>query len=155
MNGFDSVNLNAVERQADNTRDYGRVLVSVKNFDDIKSLNVNEDDIKALKDDLKGEGKLVAFGVVRKTYGNNKKYIVFLEQNNGIVLYLYTRLNGLYNKMGPYKDLETAEANADSYGLFQEGVSTQSPYSAKVDMIKFEEETGYEFINQDVLRENN
>ena len=50
----------------------------------------------------------------------NHKYVLFVKEEGGVKVYLYTVLNGLYNEMGPYKDLDTAMSNADCYGLFEE-----------------------------------
>lgn len=118
MNNFeDTVNLNVDERAFDNSEAYKRFLIKGPNCEDDLS---NKEDVKNIKDAVKGVGKLVAVADGRRTMMGNHKYILFIETKEGYKVYLYTSMNGLYNEMGPYDSLDTAESNADCYGLFEE-----------------------------------
>lgn len=108
--------LNRDERQLANLETYRRVLDKCDNPYEC----LDKDTAKEIKDVLKGVGKLVAFADGKRTMAGNNKYILFVEIKEGIKVYLYTSLNGLYNEMGPYDDLDTALSNADCYGLFEE-----------------------------------
>lgn len=81
---------------------------------------IKDEDAKEIKNAIKGMGKLLAVANGRRTLAGNHKYILFIKEQDGVKVYLYTVLNGLYNEMGPFKDLDTALSNADCYGLFEE-----------------------------------
>lgn len=81
---------------------------------------IKEEDAKEIKNAIKGMGKLLAVANGRRTLAGNHKYVLFIKEKEGVKVYLYTVLNGLYNEMGPFKDLDTALSNADCYGLFEE-----------------------------------
>ena len=118
MNNFeDTVNLNVDERAFDNCEAYKRFIIKGPEWADELS---NKEDVKNIKDVVKGVGKLVAVADGRRTMMGNHKYILFIETKDGYKVYLYTNMNGLYNEMGPYDSLDTAESNADCYGLFEE-----------------------------------
>ncbi len=118
MNNFeDIVNLNVDERAFDNSEAYKRFLIRGPEWADELS---NKEDVKNIKDAVKGVGRLVAVADGRRTMMGNHKYILFIETKDGYKVYLYTSMNGLYNEMGPYDSLDTAESNADCYGLFEE-----------------------------------
>lgn len=117
MNNFDDVYaLNRDERQISNLETYRRFISKGD-----KPLEcINDEDAKAIKDVLSGKGKLLAVVDGRRSMAGNHKYVLFVKEEGGVKVYLYTVLNGLYNEMGPYKDLDTAMSNADCYGLFEE-----------------------------------
>lgn len=117
MNNFDDVYaLNRDERQISNLETYRRFISKGD-----KPLEcINDEDAKAIKDVLSGKGKLLAVVDGRRSMAGNHKYVLFVKEEGGVKVYLYTILNGLYNEMGPYKDLDTAMSNADCYGLFEE-----------------------------------
>ena len=117
MNNFDDVYaLNRDERQISNLETYRRFISKGD-----KPLEcINDEDAKAIKDVLSGKGKLLAVVDGRRSLAGNHKYVLFVKEEGGVKVYLYTVLNGLYNEMGPYKDLDTAMSNADCYGLFEE-----------------------------------
>lgn len=117
MNNFDDVYaLNRDERQISNLETYRRFISKGD-----KPLEcINDEDAKAIKDVLSGKGKLLAVVDGRRSMAGNHKYVLFVKEDGGVKVYLYTVLNGLYNEMGPYKDLDTAMSNADCYGLFEE-----------------------------------
>lgn len=117
MNNFDDVYaLNRDERQISNLETYRRFIS--KGDKPLKC--INDEDAKAIKDALSGKGKILAVVDGRRSLAGNHKYVLFVKEDNGVKVYLYTVLNGLYNEMGPYKDLDTAMSNADCYGLFEE-----------------------------------
>ena len=117
MNNFDDVYaLNRDERQISNLETYRRFISKGD-----KPLEcINDEDAKAIKDALSGKGKVLAVVDGRRSMAGNHKYVLFVKEDDGVKVYLYTVLNGLYNEMGPYKDLDTAMSNADCYGLFEE-----------------------------------
>lgn len=117
MNNFDDVYaLNRDERQISNLETYRRFISKGD-----KPLEcINDEDAKAIKDALSGKGKILAVVDGRRSLAGNHKYVLFVKEEGGVKVYLYTVLNGLYNEMGPYKDLDTAMSNADCYGLFEE-----------------------------------
>lgn len=117
MNNFDDVYaLNRDERQISNLETYRRFISKGD-----KPLEcINDEDAKAIKDALSGKGKILAVVDGRRSLAGNHKYVLFVKEDGGVKVYLYTVLNGLYNEMGPYKDLDTAMSNADCYGLFEE-----------------------------------
>lgn len=117
MNNFEDVyGLNRDDRQISNLETYRRFISKGD-----KPLEcINDEDAKAIKDALNGKGKLLAVADGRRTMMGNHKYVLFVKEEGGVKVYLYTVLNGLYNDMGPYKDLDTAMSNADCYGLFEE-----------------------------------
>lgn len=117
MNNFEDVyGLNRDDRQMSNLETYRRFISKGdKPLDCIK-----DEDAKAIKDVLSGKGKLLAVVDGRRSMAGNHKYVLFVKEEGGVKVYLYTVLNGLYNDMGPYKDLDTAMSNADCYGLFEE-----------------------------------
>ena len=117
MNNFDDVYaLNRDERQISNLETYRRFISKGD-----KPLEcINDKDAKAIKDVLSGKGILLAVVDGRRSMAGNHKYVLFVKEEGGVKVYLYTVLNGLYNEMGPYKDLDTAMSNADCYGLFEE-----------------------------------
>jgi hypothetical protein len=117
MNNFEDVyGLNRDDRQMSNLETYRRFISKGdKPLDCIK-----DEDAKAIKDVLSGKGKLLAVVDGRRSMAGNHKYVLFVKEEGGVKVYLYTVLNGLYNEMGPYKDLDTAMSNADCYGLFEE-----------------------------------
>lgn len=117
MNNFEDVNgLNRDDRQMSNLETYRRFISK----GDKPLQCINDEDAKAIKDVLSGKGKLLAIADGRRTMAGNHKYVLFVKEEGGVKVYLYTVLNGLYNDMGPYKDLDTAMSNADCYGLFEE-----------------------------------
>ena len=117
MNNFDDVYaLNRDERQISNLETYRRFI----SRGDKPLECINDEDAKAIKDVLSGKGKLLAVVDGRRSMAGNHKYVLFVKEEGGVKVYLYTVLNGLYNEMGPYKDLDTAMSNADCYGLFEE-----------------------------------
>lgn len=117
MNNFEDVyGLNRDDRQMSNLETYRRFISK----GDKPLQCINDEDAKAIKDVLSGKGKLLAIADGRRTMAGNHKYILFVKEECGVKVYLYTVLNGLYNDMGPYKDLDTAMSNADCYGLFEE-----------------------------------
>lgn len=117
MNNFDDVYaLNRDERQISNLETYRRFISKGD-----KPLEcINDEDAKAIKDVLSGKGRVLAVADGRRSLAGNHKYVLFVKEEGGVKVYLYTVLNGLYNEMGPYKDLDTAMSNADCYGLFEE-----------------------------------
>ena len=117
MNNFDDVYaLNRDERQISNLETYRRFISKGD-----KPLEcINDEDAKAIKDALSGKGRVLAVADGRRSLAGNHKYVLFVKEDGGVKVYLYTVLNGLYNEMGPYKDLDTAMSNADCYGLFEE-----------------------------------
>ena len=117
MNNFDDVYaLNRDERQISNLETYRRFISKGD-----KPLEcINDEDAKAIKDALSGKGRVLAVADGRRSLAGNHKYVLFVKEEGGVKVYLYTVLNGLYNEMGPYKDLDTAMSNADCYGLFEE-----------------------------------
>ena len=117
MNNFDDVYaLNRDERQISNLETYRRFIS--KGDKPLKC--INDEDAKAIKDVLSGKGRVLAVADGRRSMAGNHKYVLFVKEEGGVKVYLYTILNGLYNEMGPYKDLDTAMSNADCYGLFEE-----------------------------------
>lgn len=117
MNNFEDVyGLNRDDRQISNLETYRRFISK----GDKPLQCINDEDAKAIKDALNGKGKLLAVVDGRRTMAGNHKYVLFVKEEGGVKVYLYTVLNGLYNDMGPYKDLDTAMSNADCYGLFEE-----------------------------------
>lgn len=117
MNNFEDVYaLNRDERQISNLETYRRFI----SRGDKPLECINDEDAKAIKDVLSGKGKLLAVVDGRRSMAGNHKYVLFVKEDGGVKVYLYTVLNGLYNEMGPYKDLDTAMSNADCYGLFEE-----------------------------------
>lgn len=117
MNNFEDVyDLNRDDRQISNLETYRRFISK----GDKPLQCINDEDAKAIKDALNGKGKLLAVADGRRTMAGNHKYVLFVKEEGGVKVYLYTVLNGLYNDMGPYKDLDTAMSNADCYGLFEE-----------------------------------
>lgn len=117
MNNFDDVYaLNRDERQISNLETYRRFIS--KGDKPLKC--INDEDAKAIKDVLSGKGRVLAVADGRRSLAGNHKYVLFVKEEGGVKVYLYTVLNGLYNEMGPYKDLDTAMSNADCYGLFEE-----------------------------------
>lgn len=117
MNNFEDVyGLNRDDRQMSNLETYRRFISK----GDKPLQCINDEDAKAIKDVLSGKGKLLAIADGRRTMAGNHKYVLFVKEEGGVKVYLYTVLNGLYNDMGPYKDLDTAMSNADCYGLFEE-----------------------------------
>lgn len=117
MNNFEDVyGLNRDDRQMSNLETYRRFISK----GDKPLQCINDEDAKAIKDVLSGKGKLLAVVDGRRTMAGNHKYVLFVKEEGGVKVYLYTVLNGLYNDMGPYKDLDTAMSNADCYGLFEE-----------------------------------
>lgn len=117
MNNFDDVYaLNRDERQISNLETYRRFISK----GDKPLRCINDEDAKAIKDALSGKGRILAVVDGRRSLAGNHKYVLFVKEEGGVKVYLYTVLNGLYNEMGPYKDLDTAMSNADCYGLFEE-----------------------------------
>lgn len=117
MNNFEDVyGLNRDDRQMSNLETYRRFISK----GDKPLQCINDEDAKAIKDVLSGKGKLLAVVDGRRSMAGNHKYVLFVKEEGGVKVYLYTVLNGLYNDMGPYKDLDTAMSNADCYGLFEE-----------------------------------
>lgn len=117
MNNFEDVyGLNRDDRQMSNLETYRRFISK----GDKPLQCINDEDAKAIKEVLSGKGKLLAIADGRRTMAGNHKYVLFVKEEGGVKVYLYTVLNGLYNDMGPYKDLDTAMSNADCYGLFEE-----------------------------------
>ena len=117
MNNFEDVyGLNRDDRQISNLETYRRFISK----GDKPLQCINDEDAKAIKDVLSGKGKLLAVVDGRRSMAGNHKYVLFVKEEGGVKVYLYTVLNGLYNEMGPYKDLDTAMSNADCYGLFEE-----------------------------------
>lgn len=117
MNNFEDVyGLNRDDRQLSNLETYRRFICKGD-----KPLEcIKDEDAKAIKDVLNRKGKLLAVVDGRRSMAGNHKYVLFVKEEGGVKVYLYTVLNGLYNEMGPYKDLDTAMSNADCYGLFEE-----------------------------------
>ena len=133
MNNFEDVyDLNRDDRQISNLETYRRFISK----GDKPLQCINDEDAKAIKDALNGKGKLLAVVDGRRTMMGNHKYVLFVKGECGVKVYLYTVLNGLYNDMGPYKDLDTAMSNADCYGLFEEckEVANKKPLSEGVYM---------------------
>lgn len=117
MNNFEDVyGLNRDDRQLSNLETHRRFISK----GDKPLQCINDEDAKAIKDALNGKGKILAVVDGRRTMAGNHKYVLFVKEEGGVKVYLYTVLNGLYNEMGPYKDLDTAMSNADCYGLFEE-----------------------------------
>lgn len=117
MNNFEDVYaLNRDERQISNLETYRRFI----SRGDKPLECINDEDAKAIKDVLSGKGRVLAVADGRRSLAGNHKYVLFVKEEGGVKVYLYTVLNGLYNEMGPYKDLDTAMSNADCYGLFEE-----------------------------------
>lgn len=117
MNHFDDVcGLHLEARTAANLETFQRFISK----GDDPLCCIKEEDAKEIKNVIKGMGKLLAVANGRRTLAGNHKYILFIKEKEGVKVYLYTVLNGLYNEMGPFKDLDTALSNADCYGLFEE-----------------------------------
>ncbi|MBQ2395844.1 MAG: hypothetical protein II304_02210 [Bacteroidales bacterium] len=117
MNHFDDVcGLHLEARTAANLETFQRFISK----GDDPLCCIKEEDAKEIKNAIKGMGKLLAVANGRRTLAGNHKYILFIKEKEGVKVYLYTVLNGLYNEMGPFKDLDTALSNADCYGLFEE-----------------------------------
>lgn len=117
MNHFDDVcGLHLEARKAANLETFQRFISK----GDDPLCCIKEEDAKEIKNAIKGMGKLLAVANGRRTLAGNHKYILFIKEKEGVKVYLYTVLNGLYNEMGPFKDLDTALSNADCYGLFEE-----------------------------------
>ncbi len=144
MNNFEDVYaLNRDERQISNLETYRRFISK----GDKPLQCINDDDAKAIKDVLNGKGKLLAVVDGRRSMAGNHKYVLFVKEEGGVKVYLYTVLNGLYNEMGPYKDLDTAMSNADCYGLFEEQKElTQKRILESMDEEEFEDwdDLGYD-----------
>lgn len=148
MNNFEDVyGLNRDDRQMSNLETYRRFISK----GDKPLQCINDEDAKAIKDVLSGKGKLLAIADGRRTMAGNHKYVLFVKEEGGVKVYLYTVLNGLYNDMGPYKDLDTAMSNADCYGLFEECKRVANKKVLEEDMNKklFEEIAGEEFEDWD------
>lgn len=117
MNHFDDVcGLHLEARTAANLETFQRFISK----GDDPLCCIKEEDAKEIKNVIKGLGKLLAVANGRRTLAGNHKYVLFIKEKEGVKVYLYTVLNGLYNEMGPFKDLDTALSNADCYGLFEE-----------------------------------
>lgn len=148
MNNFEDVyGLNRDDRQMSNLETYRRFISKGD-----KPLEcINDEDAKAIKDVLSGKGKLLAVVDGRRSMAGNHKYVLFVKEEGGVKVYLYTVLNGLYNEMGPYKDLDTAMSNADCYGLFEECKQVANTKVLENNMNKklFEEIAGEEFEDWD------
>ena len=123
MNNFDDVYaLNRDERQISNLETYRRFISKGD-----KPLEcINDEDAKAIKDALSGKGKILAVADGRRSLAGNHKYVLFVKEEGGVKVYLYTVLNGLYNEMGPYKDLDTADFNADMVDQY-DGIALGCP----------------------------
>lgn len=148
MNNFEDVyGLNRDDRQISNLETYRRFISK----GDKPLQCINDEDAKAIKDVLSGKGKLLAVVDGRRSMAGNHKYVLFVKEEGGVKVYLYTVLNGLYNEMGPYKDLDTAMSNADCYGLFEECKQVANKKVLEEDMNKklFEEIAGEEFEDWD------
>lgn len=148
MNNFEDVyGLNRDDRQISNLETYRRFISK----GDKPLQCINDEDAKAIKDALNGKGKLLAVVDGRRTMMGNHKYVLFVKEEGGVKVYLYTVLNGLYNDMGPYKDLDTAMSNADCYGLFEECKQVANKKVLEEDMNKklFEEIAGEEYEDWD------
>lgn len=138
MNHFDDVcGLHLEARTAANLETFQRFISK----GDDPLCCIKEEDAKEIKNAIKGLGKLLAVANGRRTLAGNHKYVLFIKEKEGVKVYLYTVLNGLYNEMGPFKDLDTALSNADCYGLFEECKKTASIKVLEGDMNKklFEE----------------
>lgn len=117
MNHFDDVcGLHLEARKAANLETFQRFISK----GDDPLCCIKEEDAKEIKNAIKGMGKLLAVANGRRALTGNHKYVLFIKEKEGVKVYLYTVLNGLYNEMGPFKDLDTALSNADCYGLFEE-----------------------------------
>lgn len=138
MNHFDDVcGLHLEARTAANLETFQRFISK----GDDPLCCIKEEDAKEIKNAIKGMGKLLAVANGRRTLAGNHKYVLFIKEKEGVKVYLYTVLNGLYNEMGPFKDLDTALSNADCYGLFEECKKIASTKVLEGDMNKklFEE----------------
>lgn len=117
MNHFDDVcGLHLEARTAANLETFQRFISK----GDDPLCCIKEEDAKEIKNAIKDMGKLLAVANGRRTLAGNHKYVLFIKEKEGVKVFLYTVLNGLYNEMGPFKDLDTALSNADCYGLFEE-----------------------------------
>lgn len=99
-----------------------------KNIDDCIDKEEFPEDNSALKDAVKDKGKAVRIGKIRDNFAGNNRYIVFLDEEDGYTVYLFSVANGLYNKMGPFSTLDSALSRADCYGLFKEGKMTKKDF---------------------------
>lgn len=123
MNTLKNVfDLDANSRKNSNT-DCTNLLVNKIDGDDWVQYVNDDEDVKAIKDVMKGNGKLVAIARVKDTYAGNDSYVLFTLKDDKYFVMQYSKLNGIWNEMGPYVSLNTAESNADTYGLFQECVN--------------------------------
>lgn len=100
-----------------------KYLVNYIKNNDWENYVFDEDDKKAIRDLMKGNGKIVAIAKVKDTYAGNDSYVLFTLKDDKYFVMQYSKLNGAWNEMGPYVSLNTAESNADTYGLFQECVN--------------------------------
>ncbi len=146
MNNFEDVGgLDLEARQLSNLETYHRFLIKGDWENTIES-----DDAKAIKEAVKGLGKVVAVADGRRTMAGNHKYVLCIENKEGVKVYLFTVLNGLYNEMGPYVDLDTALSNADCYGLFEECKEVANKKVFNESIIDDEDEMTYDGEMEDI-----
>lgn len=117
--------LNNECRRDCNTESWGWL---ANNIDDCINKEEFPEDNSALKDAVKGKGKVVRCGKIRDNFAGNNRYVVFLDEDDGYTVYLFSVANGLYNKMGPFTTLDSALSRADCYGLFKEDKMTTKDF---------------------------
>lgn len=106
-------------RKDANTEAYGWLA------DNIDDGVFDKDDKEALKDAIKGKGKVKKVGKIRDNFAGNNRYVIILDNEDGYTVYLFSVANGLYNKMGPFVTLDSAISRADCYGLFKENKNVE------------------------------
>ena len=121
MNNFDYVdNLSLYDRITANTelQDGHKFFFKGNDcLDEIFGKNSSEKDL--IKSEIKGIGRIAAIAQVRKSLSGNRKYCIIVKNNESFFVFLFTLNNGLYNKMGPFKSLDSAISRADCFGLFE------------------------------------
>lgn len=121
MNNFDYVdNLSLYDRITTNTelQDGHKFFFKGNDcLDEMFGKNSSEKDL--IKSEIKGIGSVAAIAQVRKSLSGNRKYCIIVKNNESFFVFLFTTNNGLYNKMGPFKSLDSAISRADCFGLFE------------------------------------
>lgn len=121
MNNFDYVdNLSLYDRITANTELQDGNKFFFKGNDCLdKMFGKSSSEKDLIKSELKGIGSIAAIAQVRKSLSGNRKYCIIVKNNENFFVFLFTVNNGLYNKMGPFKSLDSAISRADCFGLFE------------------------------------
>lgn len=119
MNNFENIySIDGEQRKITNTelQDGYKLFTRVK---DCLSFIKDKPEYEAIKDAIKGKGKLEVITRVRNTLAGNPKYCLVLNEDDGYKVYLFSIASGLYNEMGPFPTVDSALSRADCYGLFE------------------------------------